>query len=264
MVVQVQRRAKAPDLAGRARAALLDAGRFCELTRIGLSQCTSRLGRNASPTLRVSPFLRLGHARIQLDWREGGGIVISYSPEVGVPGVGAWSGVARTGLPSAGLTWRKEMTQESSHVRSRSIGVSAFGALALALLLGGGLASRSSASSAVMEDPIDPVEICGDCAGNGSYDVTINYPDIIFVAMSVQFAVGECWLSEISCCDPGAFGCGFRVTGVFMRGGPMGVSSLPIQTEAGAVCGGSDTGVSTHAAGTVTVTVTCEDCPENC
>jgi hypothetical protein len=131
-------------------------------------------------------------------------------------------------------------------------------------MLVGGPVTRSSASNAVVEDPIDPEEICGNCGGNGSYDVTVNYPDIIFVATSVQVAVGECWLSEISCCDPSVIGCGFRVTGVFLRGGPMGVSSDPIQTQAGAACGGSDTGVSTHAAGTVTVAVTCEDCPENC
>lgn len=110
------------------------------------------------------------------------------------------------------------------------------------------------------DEPPEP--FCEDCDVSGySLDTPFNYPGISFVITAEDEGPGDCEPGAVQCL-PTEAGCTHTVTDVFVRGGPLGVQSLPVTAVAEARCGSSGTGTATHLGGTLTVRVVCDDCPE--
>jgi hypothetical protein len=117
------------------------------------------------------------------------------------------------------------------------------------------IALVSAATPAPQELVCDP---CG--VTYHSWSSAPNFAGVAFVVTGEALDSGMCNPLNGVCnpTDP----CSYSVTGTWYRLQAPHFQSMPVTAVAEAACASSATGTATHAAGTITAFVTCDDCAD--
>lgn len=142
-----------------------------------------------------------------------------------------------------------QSTRRTIAQRTRNIAIPAAALVVLAL------------GTAAAPAPQDPELVCDPCGVvYKAWSNAPNYAGVAFVVTGEISDSGKCNPLNDACnpTDP----CSYSVTGNFYRLQSPNFQSLPVTAVAEASCLSSATGTATHAAGTITAFVTCDDCDD--